>query len=279
MKPLVSVIMPCYNDGKYITEAVNSIIKQTYTNWELIIIDDGSDDICTIRILNKLKRDNIIILRREHEGVVKARNTAISNSKGKYIIPMDADDIAEPQLLEKYVEIAEMNPNIGIVYCIYEYFEMRQGIYNLPKYSIPNMLVSNCINNTSLFRREDWERVDGYNSNMEMGCEDYDFWLSILELGRKVQLVPEVLLHYRVKSRAGRTTAIDIKREYAISNQIFENHKALYKENWDSVMKVEREKIIALQEQINCLYNEKYKWRMRLYRIPLLYKVLHKIFR
>lgn len=274
-QPLVSIIMPCYNDGQYIRQAVNSILKQTYTDWELVIIDDGSDDEKTIEVLKELHHKKIRIFHNNHQGVVSARNLGIKNAIGKYIIPVDADDIAEPTLIEKYVSIAEKNSNIGIVYCLYEYFDMRHGIYQLPDYSIVNMLISNCINNTSLFRRDDWIKVGGYNPNMEIGCEDYDFWLSILELGREVQLVPEVLLHYRVKQGKGRTIEIGNQRELEISRQIFENHKGLYQKYWKEVILAEKTKTINLQEQINFLFTEKYKWRMCFYKIPIIYKLVH----
>lgn len=275
-QPLVSIIMPCYNDGQYVRQAVNSILEQTYINWELIIVDDGSDDEKTIEVLKELHHKKIRIFHNNHQGVVSARNLGIKNAIGKYIIPVDADDIAEPTLIEKYVSVAEKNSNIGIVYCLCEYFDMRHGVYQLPDYSIVNMLISNCINNTSLFRRDDWIKVGGYNPNMEIGCEDYDFWLSILELGREVQLVPEVLLHYRVKQGKGRTIEIGNQRELEISRRIFENHRELYHKYWDEIIIGEKTKIIGLQEQINVLYAKKYKIRKILYKSPAIYHFLHR---
>lgn len=274
--PLVSVIMPCFNEGKYLQEAVNSIICQTYKNWELIIVDDGSDDVVTKKILQSFQDNRIFIFYNKHQGVVQARNTGILHANGKYIVPVDSDDIAEPSLIEKYVNIAEVTPNIGIVYGIYEYFDMRTGIYKLPPFSIENMLISNCINNTSLFLREDWEKVGGYNSNMELGCEDYDFWLSILELGRDVKFLPEVVLKYRVKKGKGRTNEIDIVKEKIISQHIFQNHMSLYKQYFEEYTLAQRNKQIELQAQIEELYREKYKWRMKIYKLPLIYHLLHK---
>ena len=274
--PVVSVIMPCFNDGKYILDAVNSVINQTYTNWELIVVDDGSDDSETKEVLKSINNEKITIIYNKHSGVVKARNDGIAKAKGDYIVPLDADDIAESSLLEKYIRIIQSDHDIGIVYCLYEYFGMNHGIYKLPDYNIINMLISCCITNTSIFRKKDWALVGGYNSTMELGCEDYDFWLSILELGRKVVLVPEILLHYRDKGNTGRTKKIDVEKEKIISDMIINNHLSLYKDHWLEYIIAERHKIIDLQKQIDELYKEKYKWRIRLYKLPYIYNILHK---
>ncbi|WP_304960403.1 glycosyltransferase [Thomasclavelia cocleata] len=273
---LISVIMPCYNDGQYLEEAVDSIINQSYINWELIIIDDGSDDVKTLEVLKSFNDKRIKVINKEHGGVVETRNIGIKNCRGKYIVPMDSDDIAHTDLLKKYIETMMNNPDVAIIYCIYEYFDMRHGVYKLPDFSIPNMLVSNCINNTSMYKKEDWEKVGGYNPNMEMGCEDYDLWLSILEKNERVICIPEVLLYYRVKNKTGRTSDIDINKEIMISNQIFENHKSLYQKYWQEFCLLSREKNIKLQKQVSDLYKEKYRIRMFIYKNQKIYKFIHK---
>ena len=185
IKEKVSIITPCYNDGKYIEETIHSILSQTYKNWEMIIIDDGSEDNETIDILKKVELiDNIQVIKTNHVGPAEARNIGIKHSCGEFILPVDADDLIDNTYIEKAVQQMNNNNNIGIVYCHADLFGIKTGPWELPEYSIDKMLIDNIIFVSALFRKSDWEQVGGFKSNMEHGMEDYDFWLSIIELGR-----------------------------------------------------------------------------------------------
>ena len=177
----VSIIMPCYNDGQYIHEAIDSIKKQTYTNIEIIVIDDGSDDEDTCRILDKLS-DEICVLKSEHLRPAGARNLGISKATGKYILPVDADDRIDSTYVEKCVNILEENDNIGAVYCYADLFGEKSGPWYLPKYSFRTMLIDNIVFVTAMFRKEDWEKVGGFDTDMDSGIEYYAFCISILAL-------------------------------------------------------------------------------------------------
>ena len=197
--PKVSIVMPCYNDGKYIKESINSVKKQTYTDWELIIINDGSDDVLTNNILNGIKENNIRVINTNQQGPAAARNRGIMEATGTYILPLDSDDIIYSTYIEKAVAIIEADANIGIVYCEAEFFGEKSGKWDLPMYNLGRMLHNNIIFVSALFRKKDWETTGGYNENLKIGIEDYDFWLSIIGLNRKVYRIPEVLFKYRIK--------------------------------------------------------------------------------
>ena len=112
----VSVIMPCYNDGEYITDAVASVFGQSYTNIELIVIDDGSDDPKTVSILEELeKQGNVKLLHTERLRPAGARNAGIEIATGKYILPVDADDLIEPCYIERAVQVMEEKENMKII--------------------------------------------------------------------------------------------------------------------------------------------------------------------
>ena len=135
MDKKVSVIIPCFNKGEYIKEAVESVINQTYQNIEIVCIDDCSTD-NSYETLKELanKYENIVLLRNEeNKGVVYCRNTAINTATGEYILPLDADDTIEPTYVEKAAKILNTYNQVGVVYCNYKYFGDSQRRIEIPK--------------------------------------------------------------------------------------------------------------------------------------------------
>ncbi|UNK18017.1 glycosyltransferase [Paenibacillus sp. N3/727] len=272
----VSIIMPCYNDGEYIEEAVASVFAQTYKNIELVIVDDGSDNEQTLSVLSRLSGPDIKLLKTNRARPAGARNTGITQATGKYILPLDADDIIEPDYVEKAVQVLEKNGHIGVVYCYADLFGENNGKWELPNYSLDKMLLDNIVFVTALFHKEDWEKVGGFNTDMEHGMEDYDFWLSILEIGKEIYQIPEVLFHYRIKP-ASRTTEFltnpnIVKETY---RDIYRNHPVLYEKYKDQYALILRDALIdqiffnrTLQESILIL--DKIK------RIPILKSFIKK---
>jgi predicted O-linked N-acetylglucosamine transferase (SPINDLY family)/glycosyltransferase involved in cell wall biosynthesis len=235
--PKVSVIIPCYNLGQYIDEAVESVLAQTYRNFEIIIVNDGSTDEETINILKNYNKPKIEVLHTTNQGVSAARNTGIQGATGKYIICLDADDKIGNTYLEKAVKVLEEHQNIGIVDCEVELFGEQTGRCKfLPEYQLSLILLVNCVYPIGVFRKSDWERTNGYNSNMIYGWEDHDFWLSIIELGREVVRLPEVLFFYRQRS-GSRDKSIQREQFIYLYAQLFKNHTKLYSENIEIIFK------------------------------------------
>lgn len=274
---LVSVIMPCYNDGMYIKEAIESVKNQTYTEWELIIIDDGSDDEKTIEILDNIKDDRITILHTEHLRPAGARNYGIEHAQGKYILPVDSDDKIDPTYMEKAVKEIESDDKIGVVYCEADLFGEKSGKWDLPKYSFETMLLDNIVFVTALFYREDWEKLGGFNTNMKAGMEDYDFWIGILSLGREIYQIPEILFHYRIKP-VSRTTGFqsDYTQMQEVYRQIYDNHREFYLTNNEEYAKILRD---ALIEQIasRMKYERIFEKIQKYYNIPIIGKIIRKL--
>lgn len=116
--PAVSVIIPCYNQGAFIKEAVDSVLAQTFQDFEIIIVNDGSSDAKTNEFLSNFTAPKTTVLSlAENQGPSVARNVAIKAAKGKYILPLDADDKIAPTYLEKAFNVLEQNISVGIVYC------------------------------------------------------------------------------------------------------------------------------------------------------------------
>ena len=273
----VSVIMPCYNDGKYIMEAIQSVKEQTYSEWELIIVDDGSDDEDTIAILEQIDDTRIHVYHTEHLRPAGARNYGIAHANGVYILPVDSDDKIEPSYIEKAVAIIENNPKIGVVYCKADLFGERTGIWDLPDYSFSTMLLDNIVFVTALFYKKDWEKVGGFSTTMVSGMEDYDFWLSILGLGKEIYQIPEILFHYRIKP-VSRTTNFQnncntVQETY---RQMYHNHVDFYHEHFDDYAIVLRD---ALIEQIflRRKYEERLQKITKIAKYPIIGQFIKKL--
>jgi glycosyltransferase involved in cell wall biosynthesis len=225
--PKVSVVIPCFNQGSYLDEAVDSVLLQTWHDFEIIIVNDGSTDECTNRLLESYNRPRTRVISTANQGLAQARNTGIAAAHGKYILPLDADDRIGREYLEKAISVLDSQPNMGIVYCLAEKFGAQNGPWNSPDYSLRRMLLGNLIFCSALFRREDWEHTGGYKQEMKAGWEDWDFWLSLLELGRDVYRIPDTLFFYRVKD-VSMATSMDVEKKVEMHLQIIRNHPSLF---------------------------------------------------
>ena len=228
----VSVIIPCYNQGQYVMETLASVLKQTYQNIAVIIVNDGSDDQDTISILNQIDLETVQVLHTTNQGLAAARNNGIEAAKGDLILPLDADDLIDPGYVEQAVASFKGNTALGIVYCRARLFGSVNTEWLLPPYSLPEMLLDNVIFCSAMFRQSDWEAVGGYDSGMIYGWEDYDFWLSLIERGREVYQIPEILFSYRVSSDS-MVRSKERWQKVAMFKRIFERHKKLFSSHID----------------------------------------------
>lgn len=227
MTPLVSIIVPCYNQAPYLPDALQSIIGQEYKNWECIIINDGSTDNSEEVALEWIKKDKRFkYFFKENSGVSDTRNFGIKNSTGKYILPLDGDDKISSSYLQKAVEILEADPEVKIVYSNLILFGVKNEKRIFPPYKFENMYIENQISNSSVFRRKDFPE-SGYNVNMKEGLEDWDFWLHFLDKETKVVKLDGFHLFYRIKE-ISRSTLIDHQKNERLLIQIFKNHQDVY---------------------------------------------------
>jgi len=202
-KPLVSIIVPCYNQAQYLDEALQSVLVQTYNNWECIIVNDGSPD-NTEEVAKKwIKTDNRFkYLYQENGGVSSARNLGITHASGEYILPLDADD----KIAESYVELAVLffieDPILKVVYCKAVKFGDENGLWNLDQFSLENLAKTNMIFCSAMYRKTNWIKIGGYDINMQYGWEDWEFWISLLKYGGDVKQIDKVGFYYRVNKKS-----------------------------------------------------------------------------
>ena len=206
---LISIIIPCYNDAQYIEQAVQSALDQTYPYKEIIVVDDGSNAE-TKAVLKKLESKITLLITQENQGQSTARNVGINAAKGDFILVLDSDDYFEPSFCEEAVAIFSTDASIKIVTCqaALLFSDNKKKLYIPNGGDINNFMYGNCALGTSMFKKEDWLKCGGYDESMRSGFEDWDFWLSMLELGGKVYRIPEKLFYYRLRD-ISRNSSID----------------------------------------------------------------------
>jgi GT2 family glycosyltransferase len=206
-KPAVSVIIPCYNLGQYLDEAVESVLAQTYQDFEIVIVDDGSTDATTRALLTDYRRARTRVIRTAHGGVSAARNLAIANSTGAYLCALDADDCLDPTYLEKAVPVLDGDASIAFVSCWLRTFGDEEWEWKPERCDLPTLLWEDTVLTASLVRRDVIVAAGGYDTGMPIqGLEDWDLWLTLAERGCRGVILPEVLFNYR--RRAGSLSTI-----------------------------------------------------------------------
>lgn len=230
----VTVIIPCFNDGFYLKDSVQSIIGQTYNNFNIIIIDDASTDHITKSVLKSLDEDYAIqvVYLNSNQGTAYSRNKGISLTNSPYILTLDANDKFAVSFLEKAVSVLDKNPSIGVVTCGVQEIGL-QHFYWLPKGGkVGNLLVENNCCGNALFRKKFWEDAGGYDSNILY--EDWDFWISGTSKGWEIYVIKEPLFYYR-KTHKSKSTQ-DALQKANIYRQIVKKHKDIYCMNIEEVL-------------------------------------------
>jgi glycosyltransferase involved in cell wall biosynthesis len=206
--PVVSIILPAYNAAQTIEAAVRSCLQQSYPDFELIIIDDGSTDETAV-VMNRLFETDqrIRLFFSEHAGIVASLNLGISEAAGKYIARMDADDVMYPERIEKQIESLEKNQDIGLVSCLVEhggnaksqegyatYVHWINSITAPEEISLNRFVESPIAHPSVMFRKELAEKHGDYRDGDFP--EDYELWLRWMDAGVRMGKIPKQLLFW-----------------------------------------------------------------------------------
>ena len=227
---LVSVIIPCYNHAKFLTDALQSVLEQDCENWECIVVNDGSTD-NTEEIARQWsnKDARFKYFYKENGGLSSARNFGIEKSNAEYILTLDSDDKFEKTFISKALKVINDNPKIGIVSCWGKRFvgNTYYDIFKPNGKNIEDFLFQNAAIGNSMFRKKCWIEAGGYDENMKKGYEDWEFYLRISKLGWNTVIIQEPLFFYRQHKNSMRTEALN-KFDKEIRFYIFTKHKELY---------------------------------------------------
>lgn len=232
MEEKLSIVIPCYNDPLYIKKSIDSAISQSYSNKEVIVVDDGSNSE-TKEVIRCFKSKIDIIISQENKGLSAARNVGIQEATGEYIIVQDSDDYFETTFAEKAIKIIRSNEECKIVTCEARRFSQAGTIDiftpvggNLEKFLFQNSAIGN-----ALFRKDDFLKIDGYDEDMTLGFEDWEFYIRLLELGGYAHVIKEPLFNYRQKNISMRKEANQI--QFEIWEYIFKKNRHLYIDSFD----------------------------------------------
>lgn len=192
--PLVSVVLTSYNYGRFLREAVMSVLDQSFKDTEIIVVDDGSSDE-TAEVAQGLP---VRYVYQKNGGVCRARNHGASLARGELLMFLDADDVLRPSYIEKcHRALVGASPGVAYAYTQMEYFGDHGGVFHAAPFSRKRMLKGGFIHASALMRREVFERSGGYSIQWVRGHEDMELWVRLYTLGYEGVLVPEPLLLYR----------------------------------------------------------------------------------
>lgn len=200
-QPLISVIIPCYNQSHFLPQAVTSVINQTYKNWEIIIINDGSlDTTSTVakQLISANPQHKIILVEQVNLGLSMARNAGIAAANGEYIIPLDADDILVENALTCLLEICLKSHVPCVAFGSYQMFGTEnRTVPSYDLYSPETIKQSNMIHPSSLYHKSVLDSVSGYKAEMKEGYEDWEFWVNCHKHSIPFFGTREVVVNYR----------------------------------------------------------------------------------
>jgi glycosyltransferase involved in cell wall biosynthesis len=258
--PKVSIIITCYNLGAYLEEALGSALSQSYPDFEVLLVDDGSTDAETIALLDRLPtHPRLRVLRTPNQGVARARNCGISAASGVYILPLDADDRITPAYLAHAVPILDQCSEVGFVGCHYRTFGERQDEYTASSYSLPALLVENTVPIASVFRREAWQKIGGYCPELN-SIEDWDLWIGMLEAGYTGHVLPNMFFEYRIRpnSNLSHIQQPEVYRQRMAL--LYERHRKLYDAYAYSVLIEKDVQFAKLLSYTRWLEQQRHSW-------------------
>ncbi len=226
---LVSVIIPVYNAESFVADTIKSVLASSYTDLEVVCIDDGSTD-RSLKILHQCSETDsrIRVLHQDNTGVCRARNEAIAASHGEYILPVDADNLLLPNFISQAVSLLNAHPEVKVVAPTAEFFGERTGLWHLPPFNLRKEAHKNILDTCAMYRRTDFNRTGGYCEEI-IAREDWEFWINMLKDGGEVVRLPEVGLRYRVQKHSKRVS--DRKMKHHVIDVLNSRHPEFF-ERW-----------------------------------------------
>jgi len=251
-------VVTCFNLGRYLEEAVDSVFAQSLQDFEVIIVDDGSTDPDTRDLLAQWKRPRTEVVLAEHRGLPAARNTGIRRARGDYICALDADDRLDPSWIERATEVLDRDREITFVSHWFRTFGEEEWEWTPERCDLVALLDRNTVNGAALVRRDAVLEAGLFDEEMKDGCEDWDLWINLVERGHRGVIIPRFLFHYRRRSDSMSWGMVE--RHLKLYRRLIEKHAASYRAHLLELFQRRELAICDLRRQIHHLDEEYQTW-------------------
>jgi glycosyltransferase involved in cell wall biosynthesis len=272
--PLVTVSIAHYNLGRYLPETLASLAAQTYPHLEVLVIDDGSTDAESVAVLRDLQAryPQFRFLRQDNAGIGATRNHGLREARGEYFLPMDADNVARPDMVERFVTGMRRNPGVAALTCYFLAFteatdlQRERYAYAYRPTGGPYVLASmrNVYGDANaIFRTADFRAVGGYETDRDTSCEDWEAFVKLAAAGYRIDVVPDYLFFYRHRE-AGFSRVTDgyrnhqrVLRQFLRSERLPPAERVLL---WNALPGMQR-RLEQLEEENRVLRRRSRSWR------------------
>jgi glycosyltransferase involved in cell wall biosynthesis len=225
MPPKISIIVPCYNHGHFLDEALSSLPDPSEASYEVIITNDGSTDEFTLEKLKSLEARGLQVIHQQNQGLAAARNNAIAAAQGEYLLPLDCDNKLMPTYFEEAVRLLDSTPSIDVVYGDPVFFGDQSGRRHLRDFELVRMALYGYIDACAIFRKSALERAGGYDGNMpKMGNEDWELWLRLYLDGARFHYLQKPCFLYR-SSKTSMSATTTGPGYYANRTYVYAKHR------------------------------------------------------
>lgn len=257
--PAVSVIIPCFNLGAYLPEAVDSVLAQSFQDFEVLIADDGSTNQDTAALLDTFTRPKTSVIRAPHQGLAATRNLLLKRARGTFVCALDADDRLHPEFLARTLAAFEHDPGLTFVSTRLRMFGERDDEWPaVCRCDLPVLLAEDTVITAALTRRDAILSVGGYDERMPaQGDEDWDLWITLVEAGHRGQILDEVLFYYRRRRGSMCEDCTSPQTHLALTRYLVAKHAASYQRHFLEVLRwqahrasVVRRATVALEREM-----------------------------
>ncbi len=229
-QPLISVVIPFYNLGAFLPEALESVLNSDYPHLEVLIMNDGSDDPDSLAVLEKIEAEGdarVRVIHNENQGLSATRNAGAALAKGPWVAFVDADDAVEPAFLRRAAWVLQQYDNVHLVASWIRFFGDGQGIWHSWNLQFPYLLAHNLMIPICLVRKDSFLRFARNAPEMAYGLEDYEGWIGLLKNGCGGVAIPEVLTRYRVRGQS-MFQSINREQQMYLYQVVVQRHPELY---------------------------------------------------
>jgi len=224
--PAITVVIPVFNDSRFLDDALASVYEQSFDSWEIVIVDDGSSNPETIEYLNRLKQPRVKLITQSNKGLPAARNAGIRIARGEFIIPLDSDDELAPLFMERTFEEMRKNERAAFAHCYARLHHDIDAVWITRPFNPYWQLLGNGVVGCVLLRKEALQQAGGYDETMTGGNEDWELWIRLFRAGWSQIQIPEVLFKYR---KHGISMSVDTESRFEEGRRMVrDRHRSLY---------------------------------------------------